>query len=346
MSPGGSSGLHADSMLHRVMIRSSVFARVSPFQKALLVDEYASLGYYVGFCGDGANDCGALKAARVGLSLSSAEASIAAPFTSKVNSVSSVACLIREGRCALVTSFQLFKYMALYSLIQFSSVLLLYRIGSTLGDWQFLYIDMAVILPLAFGLSLTGAYQKLVKAKPTSNLMSRKVLASLIGQLVIQIGFLIACYAYLVRQAFFVPVERNDANPKDNVYCMENTTIFLFSIFQYIGIVLAFCINKPFRRAFFTNWVLALSLLLLAGFSAYLTIYPDPLSKRIFQIHDLPFDFRLQLLAFAFVNIVVTWLYERVVVLWIMNKIKCSCMRGSRTGKAYKVLSDPPTLQV
>lgn len=43
--------------------------------------------------------------AHVGISLSEAEASVAAPFTSKVSDISCVPHLIREGRCALVTSF-------------------------------------------------------------------------------------------------------------------------------------------------------------------------------------------------------------------------------------------------
>ena len=42
----------------------------------------------------------------------------------------------REGRAALVTSFSCFKYMSLYSAIQFTSVSFLYASASNLGDFQ------------------------------------------------------------------------------------------------------------------------------------------------------------------------------------------------------------------
>lgn len=38
-------------------------------------------------------------------------------------------CLRREGRAALMTSFCVFKFMALYSLIQYLSVTLLYSVS-------------------------------------------------------------------------------------------------------------------------------------------------------------------------------------------------------------------------
>lgn len=68
-------------------------------------------------CGDGANDCGALKAAHAGISLSQAESSVASPFTSHEATIGCVPKVVKEGRCALVTSFGIFKFMAAYSLV-------------------------------------------------------------------------------------------------------------------------------------------------------------------------------------------------------------------------------------
>jgi cation-transporting ATPase 13A3/4/5 len=75
-----------------------------PEQKANLLGHLKKIKITM-MCGDGANDCAALKTADVGVSLSEAEASIAAPFTSRVADIQCVVKILREGRAALVTSF-------------------------------------------------------------------------------------------------------------------------------------------------------------------------------------------------------------------------------------------------
>jgi cation-transporting P-type ATPase 13A2 len=95
----------------QMLVKTQIFARMSPDEKNEVVERLQTLGYTVLMCGDGANDCAALKAADVGISLSEAEASVAAPFTTSTPDIGCVIELIREGRCALVTSFSCFKYM-------------------------------------------------------------------------------------------------------------------------------------------------------------------------------------------------------------------------------------------
>lgn len=114
---------------------------------------------FTAMCGDGANDCGALKAAHTGISLSNNESSAASPFTSKVQDIRCILDIIKEGRAALVTSFALFKFMALYSLTQFISLMILYSIDTNLTDVEFLYIDLFIIACCAFSLGHTPPYE-------------------------------------------------------------------------------------------------------------------------------------------------------------------------------------------
>jgi cation-transporting P-type ATPase 13A2 len=145
-----------DEKFEKMLVKCQIYSRMSPDLKHFLVENLQGIGYCVGFCGDGTNgkfcftiDCGALKSADAGLSLSEAEASVAAPFTSQQTDLDCVLRVIREGRAALVTSFCCFKYMALYSLIQFTSVSLLYSLAQNISDFQFMYIDLALIIPIA-----------------------------------------------------------------------------------------------------------------------------------------------------------------------------------------------------
>jgi len=52
------------------MNNATVFARTKPNDKAKIVMVYQHMKNKVSMCGDGANDCGALKQADIGLSLS------------------------------------------------------------------------------------------------------------------------------------------------------------------------------------------------------------------------------------------------------------------------------------
>ena len=140
-------------------------------------------------CGDGANDCGALKTAAVGISLSEAEASIAAPFTSKVQDISCVVTLLREGKAAMITSFQAFKFIELYSVIQLVSCTMLYTIGNNITDAQFLYIDLIALVPLSIFQAWTGSYHKLTKDVPTSSLFYCPVITSVVISALIQLSF-------------------------------------------------------------------------------------------------------------------------------------------------------------
>ena len=119
----------------------SIYARCSPENKTQIVQSLQKENFTVLMCGDGANDCGALKVADVGVSLSTEEASIAAPFTSHTPDISSVIEVLKEGKCALVTSFQTFKYILLYSFIQFLEANILVIIESYLSNWEFLITD-------------------------------------------------------------------------------------------------------------------------------------------------------------------------------------------------------------
>ncbi len=70
--------------------RTKVFGRCRPDDKLSIVATSVEMGDITLMCGDGGNDCGALKAAHVGIALSDAEASVVAPFSSLDKSITSV----------------------------------------------------------------------------------------------------------------------------------------------------------------------------------------------------------------------------------------------------------------
>ncbi len=146
-----------------------VYARCAPEQKEGVLQALRAAGLASLMCGDGTNDCGALKAAAVGVALVAAppsraakprgssasefddddtaggrleptvrlgDASMAAPFTAKVPSVAACVQVVRQGRAALTTTVQMFKILGLNCLVSAFALSVQYLDGVKWGDTQ------------------------------------------------------------------------------------------------------------------------------------------------------------------------------------------------------------------
>eukprot|EP00092_Neocalanus_flemingeri_P007619 GFUD01008222.1.p1 GENE.GFUD01008222.1~~GFUD01008222.1.p1 ORF type:complete len:1156 (+),score=221.75 GFUD01008222.1:90-3557(+) len=300
---------HFPELLHRILLRGTIFSRMSPDQKANLVEELQTLGYIVSMCGDGANDCGALKAAHVGVSLSEAEASVAAPFTSSIPNISCIPKLIKEGRCALTTSFGVFKYMALYSMIQFISVLILYSNKTNLGDTQFLYIDLVITTTVAVLMGRTGPWETLVSQRPPGSLVSGQTLMSVAVQILACLAGQLGAIFFLQSRAWYVPVD--PPNPEDEIIVNSATTvIFIVSSYQYLSLATVFSKGAPYRKPFYTNFLYFAALVCLTSFTAILFLNPVPAFGKFFQLKIPAWSFRLSILLIVFLNTSTNFLLE------------------------------------
>ncbi|XP_039084969.1 polyamine-transporting ATPase 13A2 isoform X2 [Hyaena hyaena] len=321
---------HFPKLLPKVLVQGTVFARMAPEQKTELVCELQKLQYCVGMCGDGANDCGALKAADVGISLSQAEASVVSPFTSSMASIECVPMVIREGRCSLDTSFSVFKYMALYSLTQFISVLILYTINTNLGDVQFLAIDLVITTTVAVLMSRTGPALALGRARPPGALLSAPVLSSLLLQVALVAGVQLGGYFLTVAQPWFVPLNKTVPAP-DNLPNYENTVVFSLSSFQYLILAAAVSKGAPFRRPLYTNVPFLVALALLGSVLVGLLLVPGLLQGPLALRNIADTCFKLLLLGLVACNFVGAFMLESV-----LDQCLPACLRRLRPKKASK----------
>ncbi|XP_057639782.1 polyamine-transporting ATPase 13A2 isoform X2 [Chionomys nivalis] len=321
---------HFPKLLPKVLVQATVFARMAPEQKTELVCELQKLQYCVGMCGDGANDCGALKAADVGISLSQAEASVVSPFTSSMASIECVPTVIREGRCSLDTSFSVFKYMALYSLTQFISVLILYTVNTNLGDLQFLAIDLVITTTIAVLMSRTGPALTLVRARPPGALLSVPVLGSLLLQVALVAGIQLGGYFLVVTQPWFVPLNRTVPAP-ENLPNYENTVVFSLSSFQYLILAAAVSKGAPFRQPLYTNVPFLVALALLGSVLVGLILVPGLLQGPLGLRNIADSSFKLLLLGLVAFNFVGAFMLESV-----LDQCLPACLRWFRPKQASK----------
>ncbi|KAM9790632.1 polyamine-transporting ATPase 13A3-like isoform 1-T1 [Syngnathus typhle] len=342
---------HFPQLLQKLLLRATVFARMTPDQKTQLVQALQSIDYCVGMCGDGANDCGALKKAHSGIALSELEASVASPFTSTIPNISCITNLIRQGRAALVTSFCVFKLMAVFSLSWFCNMIMLFMVGDGFGDFQYIFIDFGISMFIPFTMSLNPAWNTLVHRTPPSSLLSGQMLSSVFSQILNNVLFQCMAFVLVQQQSWYQTPEsiacnetgfsfnESEAEETQRFKSFENTSIFYVSTLQFLIVAIVFSKGKPFRKPSYKNWSFVLTCSILYAFILFIMLHPISVFEDLMEIGCLPYDWRITLLIISIAHAVVCCTVEMVNDRWGSAFFLSTCCRQNRPPKKkYKCL--------
>lgn len=189
------------------------------------------------------------------------DASIASPFTSKRMTIDSCVAIIRQGRCTLATTMQMYQILALNCLISAYSLSVLYLQGVMLGDKQ-MTITGIILAVASFMVSRAKPLKRLSPERPATSVFSPALFLSLLGQFGVHLASLIICMR-LVQP--YIPEGHVPDLEAEFTPNLVNTSVFLLWIGQQISVFVLNYKGRPFMQGIRDNSMLMKSLLAATG---------------------------------------------------------------------------------
>lgn len=243
------------------------------------------------------------------------DASVAAPFTSKLANVSAITHIIRQGRCSLVATIQMYKILALNCLISAYSLSVLYLAGIKIGDGQATASGM--LLSVCFlSISRSKAVEKLSKQRPQPGIFNIYIMGSILGQFAVHIITLI----YISNRVYELepPAESVDLEAKFSPSLL-NTAIYLLQLAQQVS---TFAVNyqgRPFRESIRENKGMFYGLLGVGGLAlSGATEFVPELNEQL-QLVPMTTLFKTQLSGAMIFDFGVSWAIELVLKHFFMD---------------------------
>lgn len=234
------------------------------------------------------------------------DASVAAPFTSKLANVSTVTNIIRQGRCALVSTIQMYKILALNCLISAYSLSVIYLAGVKFGDGQ-ATVSGLLISVCFLSISRGRPVQKLSKERPQPGIFNIYIMGSILGQFAVHIATLI----YITGEIYKLePREPKPDLEKEFAPSLLNTGIFLLQLAQQVS---TFAVNYqglPFRESIKDNKGMYYGLLGVAGLALAGSTEFLPELNEAMKFVPMDLDFKTKLTVTIVLDLGVSWAIE------------------------------------
>lgn len=243
------------------------------------------------------------------------DASVAAPFTSKLANVSTVTHIVRQGRCALVATIQMYKILALNCLISAYSLSVLYLAGIKFGDGQ--ATVSGILLSVCFlSISRGKPLEKLSKERPQDGIFNKYIMGSILGQFAIHIITLI----YITREIYILePREPQIDLEKEFSPSLLNTGMFLLQLAQQVSTFAVNYIGLPFKEGITQNKGMYYGLLGVAGLALAGSTEFLPELNEAMQFVPMSVDFKTKLTGAILLDLIATWVIEVVLKQLFMN---------------------------
>ncbi|GAO13414.1 uncharacterized protein UV8b_00601 [Ustilaginoidea virens] len=235
------------------------------------------------------------------------DASVAAPFTSKLRDVMAIPNIIRQGRCTLVATIQMYKILALNCLISAYSLSVLYLEGIKFGDTQ--YTISGMLMSVCFlSISRAKVVEGLSKERPQPNIFNIYIIGSILGQFAVHIVTLI----YIARLC-------EKIEPRSGLVDLEaefepsllNSAIYLLQLIQQVS---TFAINyqgRPFRESLSENKAMFYGIVGVSGLAFVCALELVPEINEGMKLVKFTDEFKLKMAICMALDYTVCWVIER-----------------------------------
>lgn len=233
------------------------------------------------------------------------DASVAAPFTSKISTIQSVCTLIRLGRSTLVTTIQMYKILALNSLIYAYNLSVLNLSGVRYGDFQMTVTGMLISACFLF-LTRGKALKEMSPKRPQSNIFNVYLLTSVLLQFALHVSVLI----YITQNArrYEIPwkvTEKLKFQPG-----LMNTAVYLLGLIMQVSTFVVNYQGRPFRESLMENKPLRNSLAAVGAICAVAALELFPEFNEWLELVEMPPNFKIQLVSALLIDFFGCFLIE------------------------------------